>query len=308
MAYPQPCRPHIASGFRIALGRNTRRWMFGTGIASLIHVAVVLALFAITLSQEEVSVRVQIELVPAIKVEEPILIAVTLPTPAIERSALHASALQSEVPEMLIVVPRDVTTRIASGTSERSAGGALGNATSGADAGLPVSCFGIETLAHRVVYLLDAGSRMRGEPFEVAAQEVVASVQRLDSTQEFTAVYCRLGPRGIHLLSTSLLPATEANRAALTVWIDGVRPVGTFDPHRVIDKIVAMEPEVIFLFTDGNLHNETFLERLDAYDRPPVLHVILFNNRRGEPWMKGMARHYGGSYRFVETAETPGYP
>ncbi|MDA1053649.1 MAG: hypothetical protein O3C40_24640 [Planctomycetota bacterium] len=279
-----------------------------TSIAGLIHVAVVLVLSMTTMSHDVDLVGVEIELVPTTKIDEPVVVIATMPTPAVQPSSLSVSAFKSEVPEMLIAVPRDVTAKIASGTSERSAGAALGKATPGAGTGLPVSCFGIESQAHRVVYLLDASSRMRGEPFVVAAREVVGSVQRLDSTQEFTAVYGRLGPRGIHILSTSLLPATEANCAELAAWLDDVKPVGTFDPHRVIDKIVAMDPELIFLFTDGNMHNGTFVDHLDAYDRPPVLHVILFNNRRGEPWMKGLARRYGGTYRFVETAETPGYP
>jgi hypothetical protein len=111
--------------------------------------------------------------------------------------------------------------------------------------------------AGSVVYVVDASGAMVSSLKFVLA-ELERSVSGLSSAQRFQVVLFREAPGGLLYDVFSppedrgkpkLMAATPSNKAALTRWLAGVRPMGRSNPLDGLRRGLQFEPDAIFLLS-----------------------------------------------------------
>jgi hypothetical protein len=111
--------------------------------------------------------------------------------------------------------------------------------------------------AGSVVYVVDAsGAMVTSLKFVLA--ELERSIASLSSAQKFQVVLFREAPGRVHEVfippganpaRLALVPATPTNKAALSRWLSGIKPVGRSNPLDGLTRGLQFEPDAIFLLS-----------------------------------------------------------
>ena len=199
--------------------------------------------------------------------------------------------------------------------------------SSASTAGGAASFFGVEDTGDRIVLIVNTSAsvlrraRARGVSIERIQSEVVSVVEGLDPRCEFGLVHFS---QGVRLFAPRLAPATPANRKVFSDWVSaslrGNPPVREGAPstghEAALEEALALEPDVIFLVTDGQLERrvgspgawtypviptDEFLRsvrRMKGGGRAVRLHIIGFElGVREREAMGRLARDFGGQVR-----------
>ena len=134
----------------------------------------------------------------------------------------------------------------------RAGGGARPGSGGGGGPG-ETTFFGVSDAAKRFVYLIDSSSSMQDySALRIAKTELLASLERLDETQQFQVLFCNSGQ------ITRLKPGrfdmfygTDAQRLEVRLQIAGIAPDHGTDHFQAIMQGLALNPEVIFYLSDG---------------------------------------------------------
>jgi len=188
--------------------------------------------------------------------------------------------------------------------------------------------FGVEDHGERIVIVVNTSAsvmrkaRNRGYTVERIQAEVQRLIDGLDSGTRFGIVQFSQGVRGF---ASYVAPATASNRAAASAWIPanlrGNPPVeqgqSFFGHEAAFEAAFELQPDVIFLITDGVLNRrtltsgrvaypvipyETFLSTVrrlehDLPDRPRI-HIIGFEMKEADAVnMRRFASSFGGQLR-----------
>jgi hypothetical protein len=166
--------------------------------------------------------------------------------------------------------------------------GDKGRGKSGAGAG-PLdtrgytSFFGIEASGQRFAYVLDRSGSMgepANQPLRAAKAELLASLDRLDSLQQFFLIFYNEdvrqfvpGPRGRHF-------ADEANKSAARRFVESVQAHGGTRHFEALQRAINLRPDVIFLLTDGEQKDDLSSDELKRLSHLngglSQIHVIQF--------------------------------
>ena len=164
--------------------------------------------------------------------------------------------------------------------------------------------------------------RNKGYTDERIQQEVIRLIEGLDPGTRFGLIQFS---QGVRSFASFLVPATAANRAAAAGWIPenlrGNPPIGPdqawFGHEAAFQAALALQPDILFLVTDGVLNRrtgssghwsypeipfpvfETTLERFEGeLPEPPRIHVIGFEMKTEDAaHMRSLARSRGGQVR-----------
>ncbi len=203
--------------------------------------------------------------------------------------------------------------------------GALDGIKSAASA---AAFFGVEDSGERIVIVVNTSAsvmrkaRNKGITVERIQAEADDLIEGLDSGTRFGLVQFS---QGVRRFASFLAPATASNRAAAAAWIPehlrGNPPISAdqdlFGHEAAFDAAFALQPDVIFLVTDGVLNRrtrvsgrttypvipfETLLSTLSRLERDlprrPRIHVIGFEMKAADAEnMRRLARLYGGQVR-----------
>ncbi len=162
--------------------------------------------------------------------------------------------------------------------------------------------FGVSGKGSRIVYIVDCSGSMAGEPLDKARAELLASLYRLGSKQEFFVFFFNDASFPLTMPGgpgRKLLPATRANVLHAQQWADQFSGSGGTDPGQSLLDALALEPEVVFLLSDGEFSFRTVTEVTRQNRSQITINTIGFLNRSGERQLKAIARNNGGEYRFV---------
>jgi hypothetical protein len=184
-------------------------------------------------------------------------------------------------------------------------GGAASAGGSGSAGGRATGLLRPPATARNVVYVIDRSLSMGlSGALPVAKRELMAGLDALPADCRFAVIlYNRQAePLGVGG-PAGLLPATEANRTAVTRLVEGTRAEGGTDHLAALRRAVALGANVIYLVTDADemtaeqVRNVALLNRGRA-----VIHAIELNNdgdRAEETPLKLLARLTGGTHRVV---------
>ena len=176
-----------------------------------------------------------------------------------------------------------------------------------------VPFFGIRDKGTRFVYVLECSGSMAGSPILVAKSELMASLQSLESTQQFQIIFYNQTPREMTLQGdrrTQLHWGTDINKTLARQFIASVQPDLGTDHMPALKKALRLTPEVIFFLTDADEPQLTAAERDDirrTNGGKTRIHCIEFGKgaklRKVESFLEKVARENGGTYRYRDVSQ-----
>jgi hypothetical protein len=176
--------------------------------------------------------------------------------------------------------------------------------------------FGLRADGRRFVFVVDSSRSMRGARFAAACRELVRTIRNLQPNQFFYVMLFDEHPERMRLSRNEAppqrpVPATRDNKTGFERWLATVELEAGTDPHEVLGWALAMQPDAVFVLSDGEFgpRAERYLQdhnwRDDAIlGRVPrvVIHTVGFHPPHKGATLQRIASQYGGTYRFVPTA------
>lgn len=175
----------------------------------------------------------------------------------------------------------------------------------------PVGLFGLEAEGRRIVYVLDRSASMGGgdaSPLAASKRELLRSLDALSEVQQFHLVFYNHRPR---LFTPTggpgrLVFATDENRREAESFVESIRADGGTDHAEAIRAAMRLGPDLVFMVTDGDGHDDIPAEDLGRLERllgGTKLVVIQFAaGEGGSPRLAELARRSGGSSKSLDPA------
>jgi hypothetical protein len=131
--------------------------------------------------------------------------------------------------------------------------------------------FNVGAEGKRFVFVIDAsGSMTEGNRWSMACRELLKSIEGLEEDQEFfvflyssgTSCMFDMQPKEIKMHA-----ATPDNYNKLYNWMETRFPLGSTLPKNAMKMAIDLEPDAIFLLSDGEIQDDTY-EFLLKYNKP----------------------------------------
>ena len=156
---------------------------------------------------------------------------------------------------------------------------------------------------------------MKNGKFDAACRELEYAIRRLDKNQFFYVIFfdhdaARMTFAPNKEPEERAVPASSGNIKLAEEWMAGIKNELRTDPFEAVKYAVEMLPDAIYILSDGKFTDkgktEKYLARHNQLDDPidgqrpkVVIHTVGFHSRAGEETLEGLAKAYGGTYRFV---------
>ncbi|MBM4099975.1 MAG: hypothetical protein FJ260_08495 [Planctomycetes bacterium] len=200
-----------------------------------------------------------------------------------------------------------------------------GRAGAGGGGGSP-GFMGIKTDARSVVYILDFSASMRDQDDrrdEVLKRELTASIAGLPKDARFQVVLFGVGHRNGTQINQpadkssmfcyattmppgTMLPADARHRGAAAAWVQSREPdpEGASEPWGAMKLALELQPEAIFLLTDGEFppgEPDRLSAEVAANNTPQGVQIntIAFAVESDIPSLQALAANNKGTYRRV---------
>jgi hypothetical protein len=175
-----------------------------------------------------------------------------------------------------------------------------------------VTFYGIRATGCRFVFVLDRSGSMQGSKWLDACQELVRTIGSMREDQEYYvflfadgwwAMWDRQGKE------IELVPATAANVRGTVEWLSQQYPMGNTLPERAMQRALRLEPDAVFLLSDGEIQDDTLgmlrrnnrmLLKGDGRQARVIINTIAFHSVIGAPLLEQIAAENGGSFAFIE--------
>jgi hypothetical protein len=181
----------------------------------------------------------------------------------------------------LNALPTDVGTLMAAGGGDEGPGRAVGGGRRGAaseEARLgKTSFFGTPAQANRIVFLVDNSASMKQGRMETTVFELARSVEAMSDKQEFYVVFYSDQAYPMFYPASVMQPlaATRENKQRLYRWLPTVELCSGGKLVEAMDLAESLQPEVVFILSDGNITGTRTLERLaQSNDRRFAIHTL----------------------------------
>jgi hypothetical protein len=128
------------------------------------------------------------------------------------------------------------------------------------------SFFGIEAAGRRFVYVLDRSGSMGepgNKPLRAAKDELVKSLDRLGGLHQFVLIFYNQEPSVFAGDAPGRLPfATDIEKAQARNFVEAISAQGGTNHYQALAKAVKLNPDVIFLLTDGEQKDDLTADEL----------------------------------------------
>jgi hypothetical protein len=188
--------------------------------------------------------------------------------------------------------------------------GGSGNQASNSEA---AHYFGTKAYGKKFVFVVDGSGSMisrsiNGIRWPTATQELLRSLNDLRSDYEFFVICFNVVEHPIfdHYPPNNRYLKNDSKTLRLVEeWINRFQPGGGTYPSRALQMAIEMNPDSIFLLSDGEIRDDSImmlrrLNRAGNYDEPRVpIHTILLMSDRGKLTLQTIAKENGGVFRNV---------
>jgi hypothetical protein len=310
-------------------GEIPRRFRPGAIVASLgAHAAALFGLAMLTLSLPKARDQLGFTASASQSSQEPVATFTVEPSTEITSSQPVPSddapvepSVESEVSEVAIA---EVASAVAASSlpaqaavvNEGSAANLAGSQLSRSNE-LKVQFAGIEGGGNHFVYLVDSSNSMRN--FNEARAELLRSVDALQPDQRFYVVFYDQNPTHMRISAAdeddaSSMLATPENKLVLRRWAMTIRQEKGKSPVETLRFAFGLEPDVIFLLSDGEFSAETeeVIRELNQRENlfgesqlATIIHTIRYPGyapgeaTKAEAQMRRIASENGGQYRNI---------
>ena len=159
--------------------------------------------------------------------------------------------------------------------------------------------------AKRIVYVVDRSGSMT-DTFAFVQKEMKRSVAALRRSQKFHVIFFSSGVP-LENPPRELVSAINAYKEAFYSFLDGVRPEGGTEPLAALRRAFSLDPDVIYLLSDGHDFPPSLRARLDEWDadRRVAIHTIAYLDPEGRTVLERVAREHKGEFRYVSEDDLP---
>ncbi len=185
-------------------------------------------------------------------------------------------------------------------------------ATRSGKKGESANFFGTRSYGSRFVFVIDCSLSMKGNRWYRAVKELDSAIDGLEKGQEFlvllyndrTSVMMDVRPD-----SAALVRSTPDNKQAYRRWLRKQRTQGGTFPSTAMYIALAMDPDAIFLLSDGELQDNTrgLLQFWNAEQRRsdgtesriPIHTISLGGPGQGQEMMRTIAKENEGEFTWI---------
>jgi len=208
----------------------------------------------------------------------------------------------TEVPKFSFKIPdaNEVVEPPQTTTAVGRKDGKDGEGRAGAGGGGGTEFMGVRSNARHVVYVIDFSSSMNGDRFAHTRLELKRSIERLPEDGSFLVVF--FDNEFVVMPPGRLVPATARNKGLAKAWIDATDTRGGTEPSRAMAFALALNPETIFMMTDGQFDSDDAVNAVidkENVGRRTSINTIAFHERAAEPELKKIAQENNGDYRYI---------
>jgi hypothetical protein len=194
--------------------------------------------------------------------------------------------------------------RVSAGSGNNGSGGEI-------DGEENAEFFGVSASGRKFVFVCDCSRSMTGQKWTDLHREIERCIENLSERQSFYIIFFdgEMHPMfAPEFKAPSLLPATSDNVNKTRLWLSTVLLGPNTSPFESMKHALTLEPDAIFLLTDGAFSDYTapylrdfHRKRRAKQDPGVVVHTIGFYDKRHQMVLERIARESGGIYRFVES-------
>jgi hypothetical protein len=162
--------------------------------------------------------------------------------------------------------------------------------------------YGLGSEGQSLVYILDCSDSMNENgKFKRATAELIRTLESLSYNQKFFVIFFNNGAYPMD--ADGPIEATAEHVEDLKNWLRYVTPGGGTDPMPALDYAISLQPDAIFLLSDGEFDPLVIDDvRLQNHGKtkPIPINTVSFYSREAVGLMKTIARQSGGKFRFVK--------
>ncbi len=205
-------------------------------------------------------------------------------------------------------VAADVGQAVLAGGSGFEVASGDGQSKQPGNQGTGATFFGTQASGYRFVFVIDSSMSMIGPRWEALRSELNRAIRSLSPDQEFFVIsfdsvahpmFNKLPPKG------TFLAATTENVSKLNNWVNAIQHGGNTFPASAIGIALQLEPDAIFLLSDGEIRDSTlydlrrFNRRPDEEEKVKVgvpIHTVLLHSDAGFMTLKTIADENDGVF------------
>lgn len=152
--------------------------------------------------------------------------------------------------------------------------------------------------ARSFAYVVDASGSMNGGRMRLVLHELARSVGALKDEQQFFVVFFsdRTFPMMWPKVERKLVAANSVNRNRILHWAFTVRPDGGTDPRGALKTALDLEPDVVYLLTDGQIPESTLRVVKRSRRGTTIVNTICVGNDAETEIMHEIAQISGGEF------------
>jgi hypothetical protein len=159
--------------------------------------------------------------------------------------------------------------------------------------------------ARKIVYVVDRSGSMI-DTFVYVQRELRRSIGALRRSQKFHVIFFSTG-KLVENPPGRLVSAIEAQKEKFFEFLDGVTPKGGTKPAAALRRALALEPDLVYLLSDGIDFESSLLTNLDAWNRGRRVRIytIAYLDQTGSELLELIAREHHGEFKFVSEDDLP---
>lgn len=156
-----------------------------------------------------------------------------------------------------------------------------------------------------IVYVVDRSGSMV-DTFNHVRAELKRSISALRRSQKFHVIFFNAGDP-VENPPARLVNAIDTNKEQFFTFLASVTPGGGTKPERALRRALALEPDLLYLLSDGIDFDPDLPRRLDDWNRSrrTKIYTIAYLDQGGREMLEGIARQHGGEYKFVSEDDLP---
>ena len=240
--------------------------------------------------------------------------------PPTEQEANTQTALQAalpsaaEIPSSAAALPRLPTLAPGEEGKATSEGAVAQMAAGGAPSKrvgskATTTVFGVSGTGTRFVYVFDRSISMAGAPLRAAKEQLVASLEPLQSVHQFQVIFFNHEPQSWDLTGGQgrIAFATDANKRSAEKFIRSVVATGGTFRRTALQLALRLRPDVIFFLTDTDdpMSARDLAAAIARARRDGIaINTIEYgsgNASQGDNFLVRLARETNGQYVYVDT-------
>ena len=170
-----------------------------------------------------------------------------------------------------------------------------------------VEFFEVKSDAQTIAFVVDCSSSMDGGRFDRTRMELAWSIARLRPDQGVFVIFFNHGPvalPGERPDNPALVLATPGVKYEIAKRLSGVVAFGGTSPEESLKIAASVNPDVIFLLSDGGFAPLSPVTEADLATRKIKVNTIAFEDEGGSTLLEQIAGQTGGVYRFVPASDT----